>query len=395
VIPFDEAVERVFAIAKPLGAEEVALREAHGRVLAAPVVAQVSAPPADVSTMDGYAVRDNDLDELPAKLRLGGESSPGRSPGCAVEPGSCVRIFTGAEVPRGADRVVVQEVVRREGELAILARPPSGARHIRRAGSDFRQGDALLAPGTSLGPRQMVAAAAADLDRLCVWRRPQITLLCTGDELAEPGTARESPHAIPESVSFGVAALAETWGARFMGSIALADRLDEMTQSAGLALRDSDVVVVTGGASVGERDFAKAMFESHGLDLVFSKVSMKPGKPVWLGHARGRIVLGLPGNPTSAMVTARLLLAPLVAGMAGRDPNAPLSWRTMTLADPLPATGQRETFARGTADGESVRVLSNQDSGAQKTLADCDVLVRLAPGCAELEAGRRVEVLDF
>lgn len=395
MIPFDQALERVLAIAKPLGAEEVPLAEAHGRVLAAPVTALVSAPPADVSAMDGYAVREADLAALPATLTVAGESFAGRGHHSTVAPGTCVRIFTGAPVPPGADRVIVQEVVRREGDTAVFEATLSPARHIRAAGSDFRAGDVLLDSGTLLGPRQLVAAAAADLDRLTVTRRPKIMVLSTGDELAEPGTARHRAQAIPESVSLGVAAMAETWGASFMGSVSLADRLEDMVRAAGLALRDADLVVVTGGASVGEKDFAKPMFAEQGLELVFSKVAIKPGKPVWFGQARGRLVLGLPGNPTSAMVTARLFLAPLVAGLVGRDPRAVLRWRSLELADGLPPTGERETFARGIIEGETVRVLSNQDSSAQKTLADCDMLVRLVPGRGAVEAGSRVDVLDF
>lgn len=395
MITFDEALARVLALAEPLGAEDVPLAEAHGRMLAAPVAALVSSPPADVSAMDGYAVREADLAALPATLRVAGESFAGLGYAGAVEPGSCVRIFTGAPLPPGADRVIVQEVVRREGDTAIFEAPLSPARHIRTAGSDFRAGDVLLDQSTLLGPRQLVAVAAADLDRLSVWRRPRVMVLSTGDELAAPGTARNRPQSIPESISFGVAALAEAWGASFIGSVALADRLEEMAQAAALALRDADIVVVTGGASVGDRDFAKPMFDGEELELAFSKVAIKPGKPAWLGRARGRIVLGLPGNPTSAMVTARLFLAPLVAGLVGRDPRTALLWRRRALANALPPTGERETFARGIAEGATVRVLSNQDSGAQKTLADCDVLVRLPPGGVAVEAGRPVDILDF
>jgi molybdopterin molybdotransferase len=395
VISFDEALARVVDLARPLGVEDVPLTEAHGRVLAAPVAALVSAPPADQSSMDGYAVRESDLATLPATLRVVGESFAGRGHDGAIEPGSCVRIFTGAPLPPGADRVIMQEVVRRDEDLAIFDAPPGPARYVRTAGSDFREGDVLLAPGTLLGPRQLVAAAAADVGRLSVWRRPRVTVLSTGDELAEPGTARERDQAIPESISVGVAALATAWGAEFLGSALLTDELETMEQAAAKALQDADIVVVTGGASVGDRDFAKPMFAGHGLELAFSKVSIKPGKPAWLGRAGGRIVLGLPGNPTSAMVTARLFLAPLVAGMAGRDPRSALNWRRLTLAEPLPPTGARETFARGVAEGGKARLLPNQDSGAQKTLAECDLLVRLPPGSDPVDAGSPVDVLDF
>lgn len=395
MIRFEEALDRVLALAVPLGAEEVPLAQAHGRVLAEPVAALVSAPPADVSAMDGYAVREADLAALPVTLSVAGESFAGRGYGSALDPGGCVRIFTGAPIPPGADRIIVQEAARREGDVAIFDAPLSAERHIRRAGSDFSEGDVLLSLGTLLGPRQMVAAAAADLDRLPVWRRPRVIVLGTGDELARPGTARDRPQAIPESVSFGVAAMAEEWGATFLGRVALPDRLEEMAQAAALALRDADLVVVTGGASVGDKDFARPMFVDQGLELVFSKVAIKPGKPVWFGRARGRLVLGLPGNPTSAMVTARLFLAPLVAGLAGRDAGAALRWRTLPLAGRLPPTGDRETFARGIVEGGAVRIFSNQDSSAQKTLADCDLLVRLAPGGSAVEAGTLVDILDF
>src|SRR5690606_6365551 len=246
------------------------------------------------------------------------------------------------------------------------ATPLTSARHVRAAGSDFREGDVLLASGTLLGPRQLVAAAAADRDRVTAWRRPRVVVLGTGDELVAPGTARRHPQAIPESVSYGVAALAEAWGARLVRATRLADRLDDMAAAAGQALADADLVVVTGGASVGDKDFARPMFAGLGLELIFSKVAIKPGKPVWLGRAAGRLVLGLPGNPTSAMVTARLFLAPLLAGLAGEPPAAALAWRPAPLAGDLPACGDRQTFHRASWGEGGVVPVGNQDSSAQK-----------------------------
>lgn len=395
MISFDEAVALASGVARPLGTEIVALADARRRILAEAVVAQVSAPPADVSAMDGYAVRDADLAALPARLRTVGESFAGVGYGRMLGAGDCVRIFTGAPVPAGADRVVVQEVVRREGGFAIFEDGPGPARHIRRQGSDFARGEVLLEAGRLLGPRQIVAAAAADVGEVTVWRRPRLRVLSTGDELAAPGTARKRRGSIPESLSFGVAALAQDWGAEVVGSSRLADRLGDMETAAAFALQDADVVVVTGGASVGEKDFARQMFAGEGLELVFSKVSIKPGKPVWLGTARGRIVLGLPGNPTSAMVTARLFLAPLLAAMTGRDPASALAWRETALIQPVGPVGPRETFARGVSNGNGVRILADQDSSAQKTLAECDVLVRLPPGPGGIDAGETVAMLDF
>jgi molybdopterin molybdotransferase len=390
MIAFDEAVRRLTEVARPVGRETVPLRKAAGRVLAAPVVAMVDSPPADSSAMDGYAVREADL---PGPLHLIGESFPGHGFDGALGPGSCVRIFTGAPVPAGADRVVIQEIAARDGNGVTIAEQPGQSSYVRPRGSDFRTGETLLEPGWQLDPRALVTIAAADLAEVEAWRAPGLVLLATGDELARPGEARGRPGAIPESISAGVAALAETWGGRILGSRLLADDLPGLERAAGEALEQADLVVVTGGASVGEKDYAEAMFAPHGLDPIFSKVTMKPGKPVWLGRARGKLVLGLPGNPTSAMVTARLLLAPLVAGLAGR--RGALAWRPLPLAAPLPACGDRETFHRARLTEAGALPLANQDSGAQKALAEADLLLRSRPNEPPRQAGEEIEALDF
>jgi len=388
VISFDEALSLIARVAKPLGDEQVQLGEAKGRVLAEPVTASVDSPPFDVSAMDGYAVRDADL---PGRLTVVGESFPGQRDSQMLAAGQCVRIFTGAPVPQGADRVVIQEEVIREGDAAVFA-AAGAARHIRAMGSDFRGHDRLLEAGRLVDARALVAIAAADRESVMVHRRPKVAVLATGDELVEPGTAME-PGAIPDSVSLGVAALAEDWGARVVRRRRLRDDLPEMEREAAEALDLADLVVVTGGASVGERDFAKAMFAPAGLELIFSKVSIKPGKPVWLGRVGAKLVVGLPGNPTSAMVTARLLLAPLVAGLSGRDFG--LHWRRAPLAEGIGPCSDRETFVRASWDKDSVRAFSNQDSSAQKTLAEADLLVRRPAGSPAALAGELVDVIDF
>ena len=389
MIGFDEALALVAEAARPLGTEIIQLSEAHGRVLARPVTALVDSPPCDVSAMDGYAVREADL---PGRLRVVGESFPGRGHGALLEAGQCVRIFTGAPIPRGADRVVIQEEVRREGGAAQFELPGQ-ARHIRTRGSDFARGTILLEPGRRLDARALVAAAGADLAEVEVWRRPRLALLATGDELVEPGSGRAVAGAIPDSISFGLAAFAVDWGAEIVARMRLADDLPAMEQAAAEALAGADLVVVTGGASVGERDHAKAMFAPAGLELIFSKVAIKPGKPVWLGRAGKTLVMGLPGNPNSALVTARLLLAPLIAGLTGRAPV--LAWRRAKLTEALPATGARETFYRAASAGGGVRPLANQDSGAQSTLAAADLLIRRIASAPAGEAGEEVDVLDF
>lgn len=395
MISFDQAATIICDIARPLGSERVPIGEAHRRVLAEPVVARVTSPPFDVSAMDGYAVREADLSTLPARLRVTGESFAGSVIKGSVEPGCCNRIFTGAPVPKDADRVVVQEVVRREEDVAVIDAYPSPAKHIRSRGSDFQEGAILLKAGTGLGYRELVTAAGADLADVVVWRRPTALILGTGDELAAPGSAVGRPGAIPESVSFGVAALAEDWGALVKERRHLRDDLKAMKQAAAKALDLADLIIVTGGASVGEKDFAKAMFEGQGLELLFSKVAIKPGKPVWLGRVKGKLVMGLPGNPTSAMVTARLLLAPLVAGLSGLNPQSALRWRKAALVAPLPACEDRETFVRARAVEEGIEPVLNQDSSAQKTLAEANLLVRRRPGASPAATGDTAWVLDF
>jgi molybdopterin molybdotransferase len=395
MISFDEAVELVRSVATPLGSESVTLAEAAGRVLARSVIAELDSPRSDVSAMDGYAVRDADLQQLPALLQLTGASYAGSRWDGSVAPGTCVRIFTGAPLPQGANRVVMQENVRSSGGAATIGEHPGTARHIRKRGSDFAQGDELLPAGRLVGARAVVAAAGADVAELEVFRRPRVHILSTGDELAEPGTARKRAHAIPESVSFGVAALARQWGADCMGRTRLRDDIPAMQDAARIAAESAELIVVTGGASVGEKDFAKAMFEPLGLELIFSKVSLKPGKPAWLGRIGEKLVIGLPGNPTSALVTARLFLAPLLAGLTGRPIEDALGWRTVPLASAIGPCGARETFHRARFAKGAAQILSFQDSSAQKALAEADLLVRQRASSPALEPGTEVEVLDF
>jgi molybdopterin molybdotransferase len=395
MIGFDEAIELVRSVAKPLGTERIALADAAGRVLARPVIAQIDSPRSDVSAMDGYAVRGDDVVHLPASLAISGESFAGSGWNQPVAPGACVRIFTGAPVPAGADRVIIQENVRLDGDRVIVEERPDTARYIRRCGSDFKAGDELLAEGRILDARATVAAAAADVAEIDVFRRPRLHILSTGDELAQPGSAKTKAGAIPESVSFGIAALAEHWGGEVRGRTLLPDDLPIMQSGAQAALEQSDIVVVTGGASVGEKDFAKAMFEPRGLELVFSKISIKPGMPAWLGRVGDTVVTGLPGNPTSALVTARLFLAPLVAGLAGQPIDSALAWRTVPLASLLPECGARETFHRARVTRGAAEILSFQDSSAQKTLAEADLLVRQRANTSAMNAGQLVDVLDF
>jgi molybdopterin molybdotransferase len=395
MISFDEAVDLVRGAAQPLGSERVGLDSAAGRVLASSVTARIDSPRSDVSAMDGYAVRDADLAALPAALTVIGESFAGTGFDGPIGAGDCVRIFTGAPVPPGADRIVIQENVQRGDRSAIVDEPPGPARHIRRRGGDFAAGEEVLAAGRLLNPRAIIAAAGADVTDIEVFICPRVRILSTGDELAEPGSAAGRKDAIPESVSFGIAALARDWGADITGRTRLRDDLASMEKVAADAVRSADLVLVTGGASVGEKDFAKAMFEPLGLELIFSKVSIKPGKPVWLGRAGKALVMGLPGNPTSALVTARLLLAPLLCGLTGRDIDEALRWRRAPLAAPLEQCGPRATFNRARWNSGTVEILTNQDSSAQKALAQAELLVRQRANAPAQQAGEPVDALEL
>lgn len=392
MISFDEAIALIAERIDPLGTETVDIAAAAGRVLAAPVVAGIDAPIADISAMDGYAIRDADV-ARDVTLNLIGKAFPGKGFADEVSTGKAVRIFTGAPVPGGADRVVVQEIVERDGDAIRFSELPGKARHIRKRGSDFFSGTTLLDAGTVLTPRALVAAAGSDSGTVDVWRAPRIAIVGTGDELVAPGKAATRPGMIPESVSFGVAALARDWGAKVVDRHHLVDDLGRMQAAAASIAADADLVIVTGGASVGERDYARRMFDPLELDLVFSKVAIKPGKPVWFARLGSKLVLGLPGNPTAAMVTARLFLAPLLVGLTGRSVWDALQWRKLPLAASLEVTGDRETFVRARWEEAGLMPGGNQDSGAQAALANVDWLIRCAVQQPAMDRGQKVSAL--
>lgn len=393
MISFDEAISIIGSAARPLSAETVSIHTAARRVLADPVIAAIDSPRADVSAMDGYAVRDSDLTGFPVALNVAGESFPGAGWPEVLGTGSCVRIFTGAPLPAGADRIVIQENVRRESGKAIIDTHPGRALYVRPRGKDFAKGDELLTRGRLLDEYAIVAAAGADVAQVEVYRRPRAILLVTGDELVEPGRARETELSVPDSVSAALAAFAESWGASIVECRRLGDDLDSLARAAGEIAGTADLVVVTGGASVGEKDFAKAAFGPLGLDLLFERVSIRPGKPSWLGRAGDSLVLGLPGNPTSALVTARLFLAPALAGLTGRLPDDALRWEPAALSSPLAACDLRETFHRARFSDGRVSLLAFQESHAQKALAEADILVRQAAHSPGVESGKIVQVL--
>ncbi len=393
-VSFDTALARIAQFVLPLGSERIAIAAAPGRVLAEPLRARHGAPRRAAAAMDGYAVVDAmTRAELP--LRVIGEAFAGSSFAGRVGEGEAVRIFTGAAMPAGADRCIMQEYARRSGDLVWFDAGYGPGWHVRGAGSDFAAGAMLLSAGTRLIPRALVAAAAADVSTVVVYRCARVAIIGTGDELAAPGSAHTRPDAIVDSVTPGVAAMAEAAGALVMSRQIGTDCLSTLERLADEALATADVIIVTGGASGGERDFAKRMFAASGLDLVFAEVAIKPGRPVWFGHAKGKWILGLPGNPSSAMVTARLFLLPLLARLHGQAIGDAARWRPIPLAAGLQANGRRETFVRARWDDAGLVPLGDQQSSAQAALVDADWLIRCPPGQPDVAAGEMVTALAF
>ena len=393
-ISFNAALARLPGPEARLGVETVPLAEAAGRVLGEPLHALCDSPRQPTAAMDGYAVCDaTTAPDRP--LLVIGESRAGQGFTGSVKAGEAVRIFTGAPLPQGTDRCIMQEHALREGEQVRFTPGYGPGWHVRATGSDFAAGALLLERGTRLSPQAMVAAAAADVAAVTVAVAPRVGIVGTGDELAPPGSAAAMPEAIPESVSFGVAAMVAESGGVVVRRATGRDDLPALQNLASELLDAADLVIVTGGASVGDHDLARPMFAPHGLELLIDKVAIKPGKPVWLGRAGGRWVLGLPGNPTSALVTATLFLRPLLAALLGQDPARALRWRRLPLAAPLPAVNDRETFVRARWEEQGLVPLSNQQSGAQAALAEADWLIRRPVGSAVAAAGETVVALAF
>ena len=394
MIGFDEALAILARSVAPLDSEIVPFDQAAGRFLAQDLRARYDAPRCDVSVMDGYAVRANSAGQ-DRPLQLTGESRPGAPFAGSVDESNAVRIFTGAPVPEGADIVIMQEYAQASGATVRFSEGWGPARHIRRKGSDFREGERLLAAGARLTPQAMVAAAAADRAELEVARRPRLALIATGDEIVPPGEAHHQPLAQPDTASHAVAAIARRIGAELVLHARGRDNRDELSALAQKALEAADCVVVTGGASVGDHDHARPMFAETGMELLFSRIAIKPGKPVWLGKVGMKPVLGLPGNPGSALVTARLFLQPLLAALQDGDPMAQIATMPLPLGADLEANGSRETFFRASATPQGLVPVSNQVSGAQAVLAKADWLIRRAPHAPAASPGSLVEALQL
>ncbi|HVW73020.1 MAG TPA: gephyrin-like molybdotransferase Glp [Rhizomicrobium sp.] len=388
-----EARDAMLSAVKSLGHETVRLNDALGRVLAQSVVASRDQPPFAVSAMDGYAVRHGDA---PGRLMVIGESAAGHGFAGRCEAGTAVRISTGAAMPDGADTVVIQEDVRREGDRVEIAAAAAG-RNIRARALDFAQGETLLKAGSRLEGVGISLAAAAGLDRLDVAIRPRVAILSSGDELAPPGTA-PGPWQIFESATYGIAGLVQSWGGVPQRLAVARDDAAAISRAAEDGLRGSDILVLVGGASVGDHDLARPALMKFGLDVLVDKIAVRPGKPTWFGKSAAGLVLGLPGNPASALVCARLFLKPILDRMLGREAATSLMFHRAHLARALPANGPREHYlrARTAIDDQgrlTVRANEDQDSSRIAVFAAANALIRLPADAPALDAGTLVDVL--
>jgi molybdopterin molybdotransferase len=385
----EDARGRMLALAVRMPTEAAPLDDALGRTLAEPIIAKRDQPPFPASAMDGWAVRAADA----GPRRAVGESAAGHAYAGTLNAGETVRIFTGAPVPPGADAIAIQEEAVREGDLVTLTADVRAGVYVRPAGGDFRAGDVLLPAGVRLDPwRLALVAAAGKANPVCAVR-PRVAILSTGDEIVLPG-ATPGPHQIFNAGGPALAAMVRRWGGE---PILLTPAIDS-TEVIAQAVADQacDVVVTVGGASVGDHDLVKPALGRLGLTLVFETLKMRPGKPTWFGTlADGRRVVGLPGNPASAMACAALFLQPLLATMQGGDPTVRLT--QARLAQPVAANGPREHWMRAMVVNEAgvltATPLRDQDSSLVTVFAQADALLRRLPDAPAAEAGEMVELL--
>jgi molybdopterin molybdotransferase len=371
VIPLEQAQARLLALAHPLPKENVAIKYSYGRYLAQDIIAERSQPAADLSAMDGYAIA---FDGLPGPWLVIGESAAGNPFPGKLASGEAVRIFTGAHVPIGADCILIQENVEIEGRtLSIKNRIHTQKdQHVRHKGRDFLSGDCLLPSGSLLNAGALAVAAMVGAGSVAVRKRPKVCIIATGDELVLPGMPCTEAQ-IPSSNSVMLAAMIANLPCDITDCGIIGDDLPSI-EAALLAAADSDIIVTIGGASVGDHDLVQAALRNVGAEIDFWRVAIKPGKPLMAGKLGESIVLGLPGNPGSAFVTAFLFLLPLIRHLVGSLAPLPVI-HTATLAKEIPATGNRMEFLRGYYDGSDIHPLQQQDSGMVNPLAKANALI--------------------
>ena len=387
-----EAHERLGRLFATVGVEEVALAEAAGRVLRRDVVAERAQPPFDASAMDGYAVRAADV-ETGARLRVTGMSSAGGRFEGAVGPGEAVRIFTGAPVPPGADRILIQEDADRDGDTIVVRAERDEQVYVRPAGGDFAKGARVQAP-RRLNPSDLALLAAMNAGSVAVTRRPVVALIATGDELVMPGET-PGPDQIIASNAFGLKAMLEAAGAEARILPIARDTRETLSAVLDLA-RGADLIVTLGGASVGDFDIVRDTAVARGMEIDFYRVAMRPGKPLMAGRLDGTPLVGLPGNPVSAMVCGRIFLVPAVERMLGLEAALPRR-RAAVLGHDIGANGPREHYMRARIDESGAdpvaTAFERQDSSLLSVLAQANALVVRPPGDPAKRKGESVEFI--
>ncbi len=392
-----DAHARVVAAFDPLPAETISVADAAGRVLAVAPVARLTQPPADLSAMDGYAVRAEDVPAAPTTLKLVGQAPAGGSYDHALQRGETVRIFTGGPLPMGADTIVIQEDTKADGDRITILEAPRIGRHVRKAGLDFSAGDTPLTAGRCLTTRDVALAAAMNVPWLSVHRKPRIAILSTGDELVMPGEP-VGRNQIVSSSGIAVAALVRAWG----GEPTLFDiARDDATliQQRIAAGAQHDLLITLGGASVGDHDLVQGALKAQGFAMDFWRIAMRPGKPLMFAARERARVLGLPGNPVSTMVCALLFVKPALDRMLGQ-PGDPVATRPARSAVDLKANDNREDYVRAklvrAPDGSlSVEPHPVQDSSMLSVLSWADALMVRPPYDTARKAGETVQVIDL
>lgn len=397
LMPVSDALAAVLAGAEPLAEEMVALDAAFHRVLARDVAARRTQPPQAMSAMDGYAVRAADAATIDSQLTVIGEVAAGRPFAGSVGAGEAVRIFTGGVVPDGADAVVIQEDTVADGKRITIKEAMVAGRHIRPAGVDFREGDVLLRKGARLTERDLALAAGMNHPLLPVRRRPKVAILATGDELVMPGTT-PGPGQIVYSNGYALHALARSEGADTIDLGVAADTLPATTAGIRRAGESgADILITTGGASVGDHDLVQQALRAEGIAMAFWKIAMRPGKPMMNGQLGAMRVIGLPGNPVSSYVCGFLFLVPLIRALAGQQVIHHRRERAVLGRD-VGANDQREDYLRARLetreDGTLIAIpVDHQDSSLLANLAAAQALLVRAPFAPKAEAGTACEVL--
>ncbi|WP_170370528.1 molybdopterin molybdotransferase MoeA [Ruegeria arenilitoris] len=390
MITVEEARQLLFGLVATMPEEQIALADAAGRVLMRDVKAERDQPPFAASSMDGYALKSAEV-ERHAMFKVIGEAAAGQRFTGTVGPGQAVRIFTGAPVPDGADFVVIQEDTDLHGDLLTITEDPGPKTNIRPAGVDFTIGDVVCAPRV-LSPEDLALLAAMNVPTVSVATKPQIALIATGNELVMPGET-PGPDQIIASNSFGIKALLEKAGAHVRMLPVAQDTLSSLETAFGLA-EGSDLVVTIGGASVGDYDLVAEASHRLGLEQSFYKVLMRPGKPLMAGRLGDATMIGLPGNPVSAMVCGYLFLVPLVKKMLGIQTVDPTLHQAI-LSEALPPNGPREHYMRARLESNGIRAFEDQDSSLLSVLARSNALLMRPPNDPARAAGETVSYLPI